>query len=53
MYYSAPVTQQYMAAAQIPVVQAGYQTAAQAYEAAYNSVIAAISGQDYSELTQI
>ena len=53
MYYSAPVTQQYMAAAQIPVVQAGYQTAAQAYEAAYNSVISVISGQDYSGITQI
>ena len=51
--YSAPVTQQYMAAAQIPVVQAGYQTAAQAYEAAYNSVISVISGQDYSGITQI
>ena len=53
VYYSAPVTQQYMAAAQIPVVQAGYQTAAQAYEAAYNSVISVISGQDYSGITQI
>ena len=53
VYYSAPVTQQYMAAAQIPVVQAGYQTAAQVYEAAYNSVISVISGQDYSGITQI
>lgn len=53
VYYSTPVTQQYMAAAQIPVVQAGYQTAAQAYEAAYNSVISVISGQDYSGITQI
>ena len=53
VYYSAPVTQQYMAAAQIPVVQAGYQTAAQADEAAYNSVISVISGQDYSGITQI
>ena len=33
--------------------QAGYQTAAQAYEAAYNSVISVISGQDYSGITQI
>ena len=31
----------------------GYQTAAQAYEAAYNSVISVISGQDYSGITQI
>ena len=53
VYYSAPVTQQYMAAAQIPVVHAVYQTAAQVYEAAYNSVISVISGQDYSGITQI